>query len=442
MLFTKKEWSYIFYDWAESCFTVIVASFIFPMLYGLLSGGTSASESLYGFLVSFISLSVAILSPILGTVADYHGYKKKFFLFFFAIGVVFTFLIGFYPVNPELWYLVLIPYILASIGYAGTNVFYDSFLVDVTDDARMDRVSTAGYAFGYIGGSTIPLIIALVLLQFLPSLTVNGQLSVLGFSFPYDLYIGFRITFFITGLWWLLFALPFIRNVDQVYGLPSEPNPVMKSFKRLVATLRDIRLYKPVFIFLLAFFCYIDGVHTIISMAVPFATNAIGGVDADNATSVLIPILLAIQAAAFVFAMLFSFLSKRFKTQTLLYVTIAMYCAIAIYALFVTKVWHFCILGMMVATSQGAIQSLSRSYYAKIIPRKQANEFFGFFTVFGRFAAVLGPALVGGISYLVLSTFGELPGGTMRYGVLSLVVLFIVGGLLFRLAERARKKEA
>jgi UMF1 family MFS transporter len=314
--------------------------------------------------------------------------------------------------------------------------------VDATSDENMDRVSTTAYAFGYIGGSTIPLIVSIVLLQVLPGMTVDGRLSLLGRSFPYDLLTGFRVTFVLTAFWWLLFALPFVRNVGQVHGIDPERAPVRKSFLRLGRTFADIRAYKAVFLFLAAYFLYIDGVHTVISMAVPFATDAIEAVTADNATEILLPILLAIQVVAFFFALIFAWLSKKFRTRTLLFVTIGVYCAIAVFAVFITSVAHFWVLGMMVATSQGAIQSLSRSYYGKIIPKDMANEFFGFYTIFGRFAAVLGPALVGGISLLVYRATGGLSGGTMRFGVLSLVVLFVSGAALFRLSEKGEREGA
>lgn len=444
--FTKKEWSYIFYDWAESCFTVIVSAFIFPMLYGLLSRDTPGANSLYGFLVSATSLSVAILSPILGTIADYRGYKKRFFLGFFVLGIVFTFLIGFYPADPAFWWVVLIPYSLASIGYAGTNVFYDSFIVDVTSDERMDRVSTAGYAFGYIGGSTIPLILAIVLLQVLPGMTVDGRLTLAGISIPYDAYTGFRITFGMTSVWWLLFAIPFLKNVQQVQGIDPEPQPIRKAFQRLGRTFKNARSYRPVFLFLAAYFLYIDGVHTVISMAVPFAVDSIEAVTAENATATLLPILVAIQVLAFVFAMIFARLlahpTKRINTRSLLFFTIGVYCIIAVFALFISQIWHFWLLGFLVSTSQGAIQALSRSYYGRIIPKNMANEFFGFYTIFGRFASVLGPALVGGISLAVLNARGPLPGGTMRYGVLSLMILFVAGAILFAASDRAARRTA
>lgn len=442
MVFTKKEWSYIFYDWAESCFTVIVASFIFPMLYGILSRGIHGAESLYGILVSLISLSVAALSPILGTIADYRGFKKRFFLFFFAVGILCTFLIAFYPENPALWWMVLVPYVLSSIGYAGTNIFYDSFIVDVTSDERMDQVSTTGYAFGYIGGSTIPLILAIVLLQVVPALCVDGILKIGTLAIPYDVFTGFRITFLMTALWWLVFSIPFLKNVHQEYGIERESAFIKNSFKRLAHTLKNIRSYRVVAWFLAAFFLYIDGVHTIIAMAVPFATNAIDAVTPENATATLLPILLAIQVVAFFCAIFFSWLSKRFTTKTLLMVTIVIYCMVCTIALFVREIWHFWVLGMMVATSQGAIQSLSRSWFGKIIPKNMANEFFGFYTIFGRFASVLGPALVGGISLAVLSVTGPIPGGTMRFGVVSLLVLFVAGAFLFVKSSRIAAREA
>jgi len=437
MKFTRKEWSYIFYDWAESCFTVIVSAFIFPMLFGVLTKGVNSADSIYGFLVSAISLSVAVLSPILGTIADYKGYKKRFFLFFFVLGIVFTVLIGFFPEDPQFWWMVLIPYVLASLGYAGTNVFYDSFIIDVTDDSRMDQVSSTGYAFGYIGGSTIPLILSIVLLQVLPGFTQDGILNLGPISFPYTVFTGFRITFFMTAIWWLVFALPFLKNVKQEYGIKPEANPIQHAFKRLGNTFKHIKTYKVLFLFLAAYFLYIDGVHTIISMAVPFASNAIDAVTSDNATATLLPILLAIQIMAFFFSLLFSWLSQRFKTRNLLFVTIGIYAFISLFALFVSEIWHFWVLGFLVATSQGAIQSLSRSYFGKLVPKNMANEFFGFYTVFGRFASVLGPALVAGISLLVQSIWGNLPGGTLRYGVLSLILLFVIGAVLFSKASKA-----
>jgi MFS transporter, UMF1 family len=437
--FTKREWSYIFYDWAESCFTVIIGTFIFPSLYGILTDNAglnqNIADSIFGYVVAGISLTIALLSPILGTISDYKGYKKKFFRFFFLIGIVFTVLLAFYPaVDSRLWWVVLIPYVFATIGYSGTNVFYDSFIVDATTDENMDRVSTTGYAFGYIGGSTIPLILAIVLLTILPN--DSNTINLFGLVVPYTATTGFQITFLMTALWWLLFSLPFHKNVTQVYGIEPEKHPVKQSFQRLFATLKDAKKYKKVFLFLIAFFLYIDGVHTIINLAQRFADNALEAVTSANANEILLPIFLAIQVAAFVFAMIFARLSRKYKTEHLLYVTLGVYAFISLFGVFVTEVWHFWILGMLVATSQGAIQSLSRSYFGKIIPKDKANEFFGLYTVFGRFAAILGPFIVSSVAFLVNAASPNLPGGTMRYGVLALIVLFFVGGYFFYKATK------
>lgn len=425
--FTKKEWSYIFYDWAESAFTVVFATFIFPGLYSFLSvdtGGLTNDQSsiLYQLLIAGISIMIAILSPILGTISDYKGYKDKFFRFFFYVGIISSLLIPLYPYFP--WWVVLIPFTIAYLAYNATNVFYDSYLVDTTSDDRMDRVSTVAYAFGYLGGSTIPLIIGIALITLL------------------DGAIGLQLTFLITSVWWLLFSLPFLKNVRQNYGIEPEKNPIKNAFARLFATLKDARKYKKVFLFLIAFFLYIDGVHTIISQAVVFAVNAIPEVTSVNVNTILLPIFLMIQVAAFIFALIFAQLGKRFKTETLLMVTIGIYALVSLFGFFINSVLLFTILGLMIATSQGAIQSLSRAYFGKIIPKEKANEFFGLYTVFSRVAAFMGPAIIAFVSGVVLFVAGTTEivdpvfPGAMRYGILALIVLFIGGGLIF---NRVRK---
>jgi UMF1 family MFS transporter len=424
--FNKKEWSYIFYDWAESAFTVVFATFIFPGLYSSLtsSGGLTDDQSgiLWQVITASLSILVALASPILGTLSDYRGYKNGFFKLFFYIGIFASALIPLYPYFD--WWVVLIPYAIATLAYSATNVFYDSFIVDTTTDARMDVVSTTGYAFGYLGGSTIPLVIGIVLLQIL------------------DATLALQLTFLLTSLWWLLFSIPFLRNVKQVHGIEPEKHPVIKSFQRLFATLREVTKYKKIFLFLIAFFLYIDGVHTIISQAVVFATNAIPEVSAAAAegsvNTILLPIFLMIQLLAFVFALLFAYLGKFFKTETLLLTTIGIYAFISLFGFFIDSLSLFTILGLLLATAQGAIQSLSRSYFGKIVPKDKANEFFGLYTVFSRVAAFMGPVIIALVSSLVLSLNNatQIPGGVMRYGILSLIVLFIGGGLLFNYVRK------
>ena len=430
--FSKKEWSYIMYDWAESAFTVTIGSFIFPILYGILMGNagfnSSQSGALYGFLATGISLVIAILAPILGTYAEYKGMKKRLFMIFFLFGVVFNVFLAFYPLDPTFIWITLVLYVVAMIGYSGTNIFYDSFIVDVTNEERMDSVSTAAYAFGYIGGSTIPLIVSLFILQFLPMLVSVPENWALNF--------GFRIAFLFGAIWWLVFSLPLIRNVSQTYGIEKVGNPIVETFKRLGHTLKDIKKYRVIVLFLVAYFFYIDGVHTIISMAIPFANDILGAGDPNfDATATLIPLVLLIQILAFVFAIIFSKIAKYFKTQHLLIFTILMYTGITIFAFFINNIAGFYVLGILIATSQGAIQALSRSYFGKLVPADKANEFFGFYSIFGRIAAVMGPALVA----LGTLAAGGQP-GDMKYGILSLIVLFIIGLVAFLYANKERSR--
>lgn len=429
--FNKKEWSFIFYDWAESAHTVIIGSFIFPILWGILldNAGSATAGVLYGFLSTAISLIIAVLSPILGTYAEYKGMKKKLFLAFFLAGIGFTFLLSFYPIDSRFIWITLILYSGSMIGYAGTNIFYDSFIVDVTSDERMDKVSTAGYAFGYIGGSTIPLIIALLLLVILP--------DALNWDPNFQLNYGFRICFIITAIWWLIFSIPLLKNVEQKYGVEKDKHPIKATFQRLAQTFKDIRKYKIVFLFLIAYFFYIDGVHTIIAMAIPFANDVLGHGDPNfDASTQLIPVLIVIQILAFFFALIFGVLSKKYKTKHLLMFTITIYCITAIFGFFVSNMTHFWILGFLIATSQGGIQALSRSYFGKIVPEDKSNEFFGFYSIFGKIAAIMGPSLV---ALGTLLAGGE--PGDMRYGVLSLIVLFIIGFILFLYVESLQNKK-
>jgi UMF1 family MFS transporter len=261
-------------------------------------------------------------------------------------------------------------------------------------------------------------------------------LTILPDAIPgFTLTLGFQITFLFTSLWWFIFSIPFLKEATQVYGIKPETSPVKKAFGRLMKTLKEARKYPKIFLFLLAFFLYIDGVHTIINLAARFAVNALD-ILPENELTTLLPIFLVIQIAAFIFAMIFSRLSKVIQAEKILLANIATYAVISIFGVFIRELWHFYILGILVASSQGSIQALSRSYFGKIIPKDKANEFFGLYTVFSRFAAVIGPFIVGVVASLVTLQFGDLPGGNLRYGVLSLIVLFIAGGLIFNKARK------
>ncbi|OAT82139.1 MFS transporter [Bacillus sp. MKU004] len=400
--FSKEENSWIFYDWANSAYSIIISTAVFPLFYkaAATNAGVSPSDSTayLGYTVAIATFILAMLSPILGTIADYQGYKKKFFTFFFALGIIFTASLAFIP--SDNWLLLLIFYTVAAIGSAGSNVFYDAFLTDVTTEERMNKVSSRGFGFGYIG-STIPFIISIAIIV----LSQNGII-------PLSTTFASKIAFMLTAIWWGLFSIPLIKNVHQRYFIEREQKPVANSFRRLGKTLREISQYRALFLFLLAYFFYIDGVGTIITMSTAYGTDL--GITATN----LLIILFVTQVVAGPFAILYGRLAERFTGKKMLYVGICVYIIVCIYAYFLETTLDFWILAMLVASSQGGIQALSRAYFAKLIPKKNSNEFFGFYNIFGKFASILGPLLVGVTAQVT---------GDSSSGVFSLVILFIIG---------------
>jgi UMF1 family MFS transporter len=400
--FTKEEKSWILYDWASSAYSIIISTAVFPLFYkaSAANAGIDAADSTayLGYTISLATFLLAVLSPILGTIADYQGFKMRFFTFFFAVGAVSTALLAIVP--DEQWLLLLIVYTATVIGFSGANIFYDAFLVDVSAKERMDQVSARGFGLGYIG-STIPFIACIAIIILAQNKTL-----------PISVTTASKIAFLITAVWWAGFSIPMFRNVQQRYFIEREPNPVVSSFKRLEKTLKEVRKYSALFLFLLAYFLYIDGVDTIITMSTAYGTDL--GIDATS----LLVILFVTQVVAAPFAILYGRLAKSFTGKKMLYVGIIIYIIVCIYAYFLKTVLDFWILAMLVASSQGGIQALSRAYFAKLVPKVNANEFFGFYTVFGRFAAILGPLLVGATAQIT---------GNTNSGVFSLIVLFILG---------------
>lgn len=399
---TKQELSWALYDWANSAYSMTITSSILPMYFKSVAeaGGMSSSNStaLWGYTISLSTLVISMLAPILGTIADYKGNKKKFFKTFFSVGVLATTLLAFVPANNPI--LLLICYGFALVGFSGTNIFYDAFLVDVTTKERMDKVSSSGFALGYIG-STIPFIISI-------AVVLLSQMKILPISLP----IACKITFLITAVWWLVFTIPILKNVNQVYYIEPEKEPIKKSFERLLKTLKAIKSHKNIFIFLIAYFFYIDGVDTIIGMASSYGTDL--GI---SMVSLLI-ILLLTQFVAFPFTILYGRLAEKVGAKKLLYVGIITYIIICIYGYFITTALGFWILAMAVGSAQGGIQAISRSFFGKMVPKENANEFFGFYNIFGKFAAIIGPFLVAIITQAT---------GQTRNGILSLIVLFVIG---------------
>lgn len=402
---TKKERSWIFYDWANSAYSLIITTAVFPIYFKAAAkeaGVAAATSTAYwGYANSFATFLISLLAPILGSIADYRDFKKRFFTFFFALGIIFTAMLAIVP-NSQ-WLLLLICYMLTVIGFAGANIFYDAFLVDVTVDERMNRTSARGFAFGYIG-STIPFILAIALI-------ILAQNQVL----PFSVTVASQMAFAITALWWGLFTIPMLRNVEQTYYIEREQNPVRQSFKRLFQTFRNVKKHQIVFLFLLAYFFYIDGVDTIITMSTAYGTDL--GISSTN----LLIILFATQIVAGPFSLLYGRLSEMFSGKTMLLAGIGMYIIICTYAYFLKTTLDFWILAMLVASSQGGIQALSRSYFARIVPRESSNEFFGFYNIFGKFAAIMGPLLVGITAQAT---------GKTNLGILSIVILFIIGGFI------------
>jgi UMF1 family MFS transporter len=404
----KEELSWILYDVGNSAFVLIMITAIMPIYFKDVAayGVPSAiSTSHWGFANSAAALILAVLSPILGALADHRERKKRFMLFFILFGLFFTLLLTF--ISKGQWLLCLAIFVCARVGWAGANVFYDAFLVDVTTHQRMDSISTKGYAFGYIG-SVVPFLVVIVLI--LSATSGSEGLPVL----------QTRIGFIVVAIWWFLFSIPILKNVTQKHCLPASSSPLADSFKKLGTTFRNIRQHRQVFIFLIAYFFYIDGVGTIISMSTAY------GRDLGFGVTLLIAVLLFIQVVAFPFALLFGRLANRFSTRTMLMSGILVYCIVTILAFLLPaissiplKTGLFWFIAFLVASSMGGVQALSRSYFGKLIPAENSAEFFGFYNVFGKFAAIMGPFMMGVV--------GRISGDT-RWGVLSILLLFVIGG--------------
>lgn len=408
---TKTERSWILYDVANSAFVLIVTTTLMPIFHKdfVAAGSGAQSTADWGFVVSLASLILAVLAPILGTIADYRGMKKKFFLSALILGVVFTLLFPLIQQGQIIFGLML--YMVARIAYAGANIFYDSFLTDVTTNERMDRISTLGFGWGYIG-SCIPFIVSIGLIvgyQF-----INGTSEISPFIM--------KLSFVIVALWWFVFSIPMIKNVRQEYGVEPEPAMIRKSFGRLWKTLKEISRFKLTFGFLIAYFFYIDGVSTIISMATAY------GIDLGLGATTLIAVILFIQIVAWPFALLFGTLAKKYSTKKMLFAGILIYAIVTLVGFLLPsfqsiglKTGLFWFMAFLVATSQGGIQALSRSFFGKTLPKEKSAEFFGFYNIFGKFAAIIGP--------LLMAVFTKMTGDS-RYGVLSLLILFLTGAFL------------
>ena len=403
---TGLERAWILYDVGNSAFVLLVATLI-PIFFNALAeeGGLSSVEYLayWGYAASAVTIITAVLSPILGTLADTRGFKKPIFILCLVVGVAGCCAMG----VAKTWLPFLLIFVFAKVGFSGSLVFYDSMLSDVTTPDRMDVVSSRGYAWGYIG-SCVPFVVCLAL--------VLGS-GAIGLSQMTAL----NIALFITAAWWLAMTLPLLKNYRQLHYVEVEKHAIRQSFARIGHTLRHLHEDKQVFWFLLAFFCYIDGVYTIIDMATAYGTAL--GLD----TTGLLLALLVTQIVAFPSALIFGRLSAKYPSTTLIPVCIAAYAGIALFAFFLTQQWQFWVLAFVVGMFQGGVQALSRSHFAKIIPPEKSGEYFGLFDICGKGASFLGTMIVSVGSQLT---------GSANVGVGSLIVLFVVGFVLFRVSYK------
>ena len=412
--YTKEEKSWIFYDWANSAFSAIVAAIILPVFFKSMaeSSGVSAVDATayWGYATSLGTLIFAVLAPFLGTLGDFRGMKKKLFTAFMLLGVVSTFLLAL----TNSWQGLLLFYVLGTLGFSGSCIYYDSFLLDVTDVSRMDRVSSVGYGLGYIGGSTIPLVVSLVLIQF-------------GSGFGIPTMLATKFSFILTAVWWLVFTIPMLRHVQQKHAIEPDRDMFAHTLRNMKDTLSMIVKNRSILFFVIAYFFYIDGVGTIIHMATVFGSSC--GLDSMD----LMVVLLVVQIVAFPLAILYGRQADRFGSRKMILFGIATYIVVCMLGFNLKEMKDFLLLAVLVGTAQGGIQALSRSFYGKLVPAEHASEYFGFFDVFGKFSAVIGPALFGVVAQLT---------GVTNYGALAVMFMFILGGAIFmflvpRNAEKA-----
>lgn len=407
-LHRKELRAWALYDWANSAFATTVIAAVLPIFYFDVAANGLAENvrtAYWGYTDSIALLVIAVLSPVLGAAADYLGAKKRFLAVFLAIGILATTMLFF--AQRGAWLYASLVFILGQIGFAGGNVFYESLLPHVARSDEIDRVSSAGYAIGYLGGGVL--------------LAVNAAWLAWPQAFGLaDKEQAARLSFLSVSLWWLVFSIPLFRRVAEPtrrleHDEQTRMNPVVVAFARLFETLRELRRHRQVFVFLIAFWLYIDGIGTIIKMA------AIYGKEIGIKSEALIGALLVVQFVGIPFTFAFGALAGRIGAKNGIYLALGVYALISVFGYFMTTALHFWILAVAVAAVQGGAQALSRSVFSSMVPRGKSSEFFGFFSVSSKFAGIVGPAAFGVVSELT---------GSSRYSIVFLVGFFLVGILL------------
>lgn len=393
------------YDWGNSAFATTIMAAVLPVYYSTVAAAHLApnlATAYWGYTSSIAALIAAIISPILGAVADFRGSKKRFLTIFMLIGVTATALL--YLIQTGDWLLASIFFIFGNIGFAGSLVYYDALLPHVANPDEMDQVSSRGYAMGYIGGGLL-LAVNLFMIMFVPKLVPSLDAGLMT-----------RLSFVTVAIWWFVFTLPILLRVKEpprrIEAHEVGFSPLKASFSRLYTTFKEIRKYRELSLGLLAFWVYSNGIGTIIVMA------TIYGAELGFSQTTLIGTLLMVQFLAAPFAFFFGWLSKKIGTKKSIYLSLCIYTVIAIAGYFLYQEWQFWALGAAVATVQGGSQALSRSLIGKMIPRSKSAEFYGFFSVFEKFASILGPALFGLVSTIM---------GHSRLSIVSLIIFFAIG---------------
>ena len=418
MLDSKRSiFAWAFYDWGNSAFATTVMAGFFPVFFSAYwAVGSSSEEATFylGLANSIGSLIVALLAPFLGAIADWGSYKKRMLAFFALLGSVMT--ASLYILQMGSWPLAVFFYSVAVVGFSGANTFYDALLPFVASEKKVDFVSSLGYSLGYIGGGLLFLVNVLMYLNH----------SWFGFASQES---AIKACFVIVGIWWIVFTLPLLFILKEEGRIDSLPlkKAIAKGLRITLTTIKSFRQLKTIALFLVAYWLYIDGVDTIIRMAVNYGTSL------NFPSESLIIALLITQFVAFPSALAYSSIGTRIGIKKALLVAIGAYTIIAILGYFMTTPLHFYLLAIIIGLFQGGIQALSRSYYTRLIPKQRSAEFFGFYNMLGKFAAIIGPLLMGVVTILTKS---------VRAGIFSLVALFVFGFiLLYKVDEEKGQKE-
>ena len=406
----KSILSWALYDWANSAFATTVMAGFFPLFFNAYwADPNNPAESTFflGLANSTYAIIVALMAPFLGAIADQGNSRKKFLIFFGFMGAVFT--AALWLVNQGDWQLATIVYIAAAVGFSSGNIFYDSLLLTVAPRNKLNMVSSLGFSMGYIGGGSL---FALNVFMFLKP-------SFFGIS---NQSVAIKLSFVSVAVWWILFSIPLILYVRDPVINKSVPirQSISLGFRQLVNTFYQLKQFKITGLFLIAYWFYIDGVDTIVKMAVDY------GMSIGFNSSTLMTALLMVQFIAFPAALGYNWVAMKIGTKEAVMTAIFAYIIIRILGYFMKIETHFYILAILIGLFQGGIQALSRSLYSRIIPKSHAAEFFGFFNMLGKFAAVIGPLLIGSVTILT---------GSARLGILSIIVLFICGAFLLMLVD-------